>query len=309
MYIHQVIDDLKSIVSGPLQDSANEDNVNLEDACSVLFEVIKACLDLVRAVLGKIDDLEEDTVIPNLKNKLEGTNTEIKSLKQQLEEMRGKNERRLEEERRKQECEHMKMRSDFDTRFKHMEQKLTALTEKITCNERRHKDEVAILNKKIETLTCNELTLMVGQLAFEVETEIIEKVLQDCANPQHNIHHLDELLDAITGKATYNDIFHLNDDDCDCCDDGDSTCICATNRKKAKEAWDRLKVKLGLQKQFFNAMRTVKHFRRGLAHPPFDLQLVVDTVAKGIVREIESDCKKKFQCQALIKLYKELKSL
>ena len=307
MYIHQVIDEL---VSGPLQKSvANEDNVNLEDACSVLYEVIKACLDLIRAVLGKIEDLEEDTVIPNLKNKLERTKTEIKSLKQQLEEMRGKNERRLEEERRKQECEHMKMRSDFDARFKHMEQKLTALTEKITCNERRHKDEVAVLNKKIETLTCNELTLMVGQLAFEVETEIIEKVLQNYANPRHNIHHLDEMLDAITGKATYNDIFHLNDD-CDCYDDGDSTCICATNRKKAKEAWDHLKVKLGLKDQFlFPAMRAVKHLRRGLAHPPFVLQVVEDTVAKGIVREIESDCRKKFQCQELIKLYKELKSL
>ena len=51
-------------MSGPLKE-INEDD--LEDACSVLFELTAACLDLVKAVLGKIEEFEGDTAIPNLK--------------------------------------------------------------------------------------------------------------------------------------------------------------------------------------------------------------------------------------------------
>ena len=78
----------------------------------------------------------------------------------------------------------------------------------------------------MEILACDQHTLMVGQLAFENETQIIAKVLQDCADPEHHIYHLEVMVDAIAGKETYIDVFKRHDND-----NGIS------NIRKATEVW------------------------------------------------------------------------
>ena len=52
-----------------------------------------------------------------------------------------------------------------------------------------------------------------GQLAFGNEAQIIANVLQDCADPEHHIYYLEEMVDAIAGKETYIDIFKRDDND------------------------------------------------------------------------------------------------
>ena len=139
-------------------------------------------------------------------------------------------------------------------------------------------------------LACDQHTLI---LAFEIEAQIITKVLQDCTDPEHHIYHLEEMVDAIAGKETYIDIFKRDDND-----DGIS------NLGKATEAWRNLKVKLGWKRQYFSVMRAVKHFLKGAAHPTLNLKEVEDAI-----KDMElTNRQMKSHCEELLILYKRLKT-
>ena len=149
--------------------------------------------------------------------------------------------------------------------------------------------EVKELHEQKEVLACDQHTLMVGQLAFENEAQIIAKVLQDCADPENLIYHLEEMVDAIAGKETYIDILKRDDND-----DGIS------NLRKATEVWCNLKVKLGCKRQYFSAMREVKNFCKGAAHPTLNLKEVEDAI-----KDMElTNRQMKSHCEELLKLYK-----
>ena len=162
------------------------------------------------------------------------------------------------------------------------------MEQELVNTRRKHEAEVKELHEQMEVLACDQHTLMVGQLAFENEAQIIVNVLQDCADPEYHIYNFEEMVDAIAGKETYIDIFKRHDND-----DGIS------NLRKATEVWCNLKVKLGWKRQYFSAMRAVKNFRKGEAHLTLNLKEVEDAI-----KHMElTNRQMKSHCQELLKLY------
>ena len=135
------------------------------------------------------------------------------------------------------------------------------------------KEEVKWLReecKVLDEIENHRLTLMVGQLAFEVEQRIIERVLAGLVRSDQHIRTIVQLEMAIKRKEGFDDVFESEED-----------------RKTAASKWTAFKDQFSWKGRHSRYIKELKDVRLPIAHPKCDLKIIQEALANGtfVVRD------------------------
>lgn len=139
------------------------------------------------------------------------------------------------------------------------------------------KKEILQLQEELEALKhqnfyddreMERLQLKVGQVAYEVESAIVKKVLAGLTKSQDpHINSIVQLEKAIKGKTNYADAFETDED-----------------RESAKHEWEKLKTELKWKGKHYRYISELKKIRTSIAHPKVDLQSLRKELTDGTLK-------------------------
>ena len=133
---------------------------------------------------------------------------------------------------------------------------LESLKENIRMELESLKETVRDLEGRLKQSECDEIQLILGQLAAEVDREIPQLVLNPIIG-DHNIVGVGGLTKALKGKKPYGQVFKNEE-----------------QKAKAIACWDDLRKKLQWSDDLFLFMKALKKFRNPFAHPTIEKKAI-----------------------------------
>lgn len=124
--------------------------------------------------------------------------------------------------------------------------------------------EVKRLRKRICTLEFNEQTLIVGQIAFKVEKDILSYVMEGIAEPTiFSIYTIRDMEKGIEQEKRFEDAFNSDNE-----------------RSTASKRWIHLKSVIGWKNKHYRDIRTLKSTRVDIAHPEINHEQFREAIEK-----------------------------
>lgn len=167
---------------------------------------------------------------------------------------------------------------------------LRSLSERILVFEKNNlqlKEEVNKLKEKckiLDKIKKYRLTLMIGQLAVEIERKIVNTVLLDLLTSDQHINTIAQMEMAIQGNDGYDDVFETED-----------------IRETARQRWNNLKSKFSWKGKHTRYIQGLKHDQILIAHPSFDQRKIEEALKTG-----DLNVRDKELFEELLKIYKQL---
>ena len=137
------------------------------------------------------------------------------------------------------------------------------------------------------------MTSMVGQLAHEIDKEVLHHVLSDLidVNEKH-VYGISNMEKAIKGKRNYNDILEHEDD-----------------RLRARKKWDDLKTDLGWEGKHFRYLKYLRQFcLRDDPQADFDPEVIKQALEIGSLKgPVIVDGQDKILLEKCLEMHKHLR--
>lgn len=151
---------------------------------------------------------------------------------------------------------------NLEVKYLHMKQQIQQL-------EKKQK----LLEDKLDE---TKMRLMVGQLAYEIDKEVLHNVLSDMVDVKEKcVCSISDMKSAIKGKDNYDDIFEDEND-----------------RLRAKKKWDDLKAYLEWEGKHFRYLKSLKSFGVQDAHPDFNPEAIKQALMNGALKTKDGQDKK-----------------
>ena len=123
--------------------------------------------------------------------------------------------------------------------------------------------ELKIMKQKVHKLEVSELKLIIGQIAFLVDQDILKYVMEGIGEPNarsiYTIYHLE---DAIENKKRFKNVFSEEE------------------RQIVRERWDTLKSDIGWKDKHYRDSEALKSLRIDSAHPQVSHEQLSEAIGK-----------------------------
>ena len=165
--------------------------------------------------------------------------------------------------------------------------KMTHLEER----DKTQQDEISSLRERVKILEGSEQKLLLGQLAFEVDKAVVDKVFKDsdCGTgtaEEHYINYIKDMEKAIKGEHPYVSVFQEHQREC------------------IRQKWIELQDRLGWKERHYRGLKNLKRLRLREAHPQFSTEKMKDAIKEASRSEQE-----KKLCQEFMKMLEDIKLL
>ena len=165
--------------------------------------------------------------------------------------------------------------------------KMTLLEER----DRLQQDEISSLKERVKTLEGSEQKLLLGQLAFEVDKAMVDKVFKDsgCGTgtaEEHYINYIKDMEKAIKGEHPYTSVFQEH------------------QREHIRQKWSELQARVGWKERHYRGLKNLKRLRLREAHPKLSTEKMIDAIKEASRSENEKEL-----CQEFMKMLEDIKSL
>ncbi len=135
---------------------------------------------------------------------------------------------------------------------------LVATVQQPASQDRELKSKITSLQVRVESLEKCEQQLIVGQVAFEIDQKVLNKVMQGIGDPYSlAVHNIAQLEKAIAGVHNFEDVFASEDE-----------------RKEVGRRWDQLKTTIEWTNRHYRHVKALKKVRLTSAHPEIDIAAV-----------------------------------
>lgn len=141
-------------------------------------------------------------------------------------------------------------------------EKIDSLQVQITEQGQRITQLIQYIETKIKAFEPNEFILKLGQLAFDVEKKLTRAVLHDIIEPKQHVSTISVMTKAINNTDHF-DVFQNNE----------------KGRTEAKDRWEKIKNKFGLNDPLFRYIDELKQNYIPITHPKQYVDNIRDALA------------------------------